>query len=391
MEFLAKAHQMFYPFSDKTDVTKKTGQGLTRKRAAGFRSKYSLGAVLGKGTYSVVRKGYNLVTKEPVAVKCIDELALSEKDAKALQREVKILRTLSHRNIISFKDFYYDSKEKMFFIVTEICEGGEMFDAVVAKTSYDEYKVREIMYALTDAVRHLHVRNITHRDLKPENILLKTKHNKGDFAVESLRIADFGFAFQHKDGNKENSLNTVCGSPIYVAPEILIHHSDKNSKGYKAKNVDIWSLGIIMYVLLCGYPPFMASQNKRSGENENERLFEKIKSGKFEFDKRYWKGISNGAKSLIKMMLCVDPKKRPSVHEVLRHHWFDIEKHKEREYSFKESPELNVRRTKRVHARSLASGHRWSNLKSAVHKLRFLSTTSSPSGSTAASSNRTEQ
>lgn len=369
MDFFSKAQQIFFSSSDKTDVTKMPSRGLRRRRASSFRSKYSLGGVLGKGTYSVVRKGYDLGTKERVAVKCIDELALSDKDAKALQREVKILSNLRHKHIISFKDFFYDSREKMFFIVTEYCGGGEMFDAVVAKTCYSEQKVRSIMFALADAVKHLHDRNITHRDLKPENILLKVSHSKGDFSVSSLKIADFGFAYQHKNASDNNFLKTVCGSPIYVAPEILRHHSSSSSsKGYLSKQVDVWSLGIIMYVLLCGYPPFMVSENK-SG-SENEKLFEKIKSGKFKFDEKYWKNISVSAKELVTRMLTVDPRKRATVGEVLKHPWFDFEKKRLKNAI---SPKLNIHRTRLVEANGYNNGHRWSNLKTAVNKLRFLS------------------
>lgn len=341
--------------------------------------------MLGKGTYSVVRKGINLQTKEEVAVKCIDEKMLSEKDIKALQREVRILKHLKHSNIISFKGFYQDKKSAMFFIVTEYCGGGELFDAIVAKTYYDETATRQMMRPLIDAVRYLHVRNVTHRDLKPENILLSLPHKNGKVDVSSLKLADFGFAFQHSQAihPDHQRLQTVCGSPIYVAPEILRHHeasltqkklkqsdqkTSEKTPGYRSKGVDVWSLGIIMYILLCGYPPFLdASHSTQS----NEVLFDKIKRGSFEFDPKYWNHISPEAKDLLRKMLNSDPKKRYSIQQVIRHAWF-LE-------NSANSTAVSVSRTKRVTVKGWSVGQKFGSLKNAVTKLRFLSISSSGS------------
>lgn len=167
-------------------------------------------------------------------------------------------------------------------------EGGELFDRIVDKSYYTEREARDLVLLLLEAIKYCHSYGIVHRDLKPENVLLSSKDDNA-----SIKLADFGFA-KKLDLDSEN-LTTACGTPGYVAPEIL------KGSSY-GKTVDIWSIGVITFILLCGYPPF-------HHDNHNA-LFRLIKAGKFEFSSPYWDHISDEAKDLINQMLVVDPAKR---------------------------------------------------------------------------------
>ena len=185
-----------------------------------------------------------------------------------------------------------------YYLVMEVMSGGELFDRIVQKSFYSEKEARDLVKILLDAICYMHERNIVHRDLKPENLLLQNKDNDSD-----IRLADFGFAKRVK-GNL--SLSTQCGTPGYVAPEIL--------KGDKyGLAVDMWSIGVITYILLGGYPPF-------HDENQTQ-LYKKIKSGDFVFHPEYWDVVSKEAKDLITRMLTVDHEKRMTAKDALNHPW----------------------------------------------------------------------
>jgi len=186
----------------------------------------------------------------------------------------------------------------MLYIVTEIVSGGELFDRIVSKGSYTEKDAADLVVKFLEAIEYLHEKGIVHRDLKPENLLLKSKDNDSD-----VKLADFGLS---KIVGQEVLMQTACGTPGYVAPEVL------RQKGY-GKAVDMWSVGVITYILLCGYPPFY--------DEDQATLFETIIRGKFEFHAEYWKDISSSAKDLIRKMLTVDPKKRLDAKQALKHPW----------------------------------------------------------------------
>jgi len=186
----------------------------------------------------------------------------------------------------------------MFFLVMERMSGGELFDRVVEKAYYNEKEARDVCKILLEAVGYCHANNVAHRDLKPENLLLVSEHDDG-----RVKIADFGFA---KRVTEPNSLSTQCGTPGYVAPEILEGHL------YDEK-ADMWSIGVILYILLGGYPPFI--------ENDQRKLFRKIRKGDYEFHDEYWNPVSTEAKNLIASLLTVKPSRRLSAHEALQNPW----------------------------------------------------------------------
>jgi calcium/calmodulin-dependent protein kinase I len=221
-----------------------------------------LDEVLGEGAYSIVRPAISKTSHEKVAVKIINKAGLSAEDEKDLKQEVSILKRLRHPNIVKLVDFF--EEPLTYIIVMEYIEGGELFDRIIQKNYYTEKEARDCVFAMLSAVKYIHDRDIVHRDLKPENLLLQSMSDDAD-----VKIADFGFS---SEVNGEN-LTQQCGTPGYVAPEILAH------KTY-GKPVDMWSLGVIMYILLGGYPPF-------HHENQKE-LFKLIMAGKFEFHAEFW-------------------------------------------------------------------------------------------------------
>ena len=241
-----------------------------------FGSKYELGAELGRGAYATVYSANNKVTFKKVAVKVVKKCRSED---EFLRQEVDILKRLKHPNIVSCLDFFEDYSS--FYVVMELVEGGEVFDQIIKKDTYSELEARELVFVLLNAIQYCHQRNIVHRDLKLENLLLASK---SDTHFGSIKVADFGFATKVKGTKKM----LVCGTPEYIAPEVL-------SKVPYGAPCDMWSIGIITYILLGGYPPFQ--------EKNQKDLFEKIKSGKFSFHNSHWKNISDEAKDFVKKLL----------------------------------------------------------------------------------------
>ena len=291
---------------------------------------------LGQGEYSRVKQGRHKDTDIPVAVKLIKKSKLQAEDLASVLQEVDILKELSsydenqatgfttthNPHFVQLFDFY--DTPKQYFLVLEMMEGGELFDRIVERTYYSVQDAKECCKNLLEAVQFLHERNICHRDLKPENLLLK------DFTSDTkIKIADFGFAKRSTD-----RMNTQCGTPGYVAPEVsplliflqtyhyiflmlfmitkILCHDDYGL------GVDIWSVGVILYTLLAGYPPFL--------ENDQKDLFVKIKEGNFEFHHTYWCDVPDEPKDLISNMLVVDPTHRFSARDALAHPWFEGER-----------------------------------------------------------------
>jgi calcium/calmodulin-dependent protein kinase I len=200
-----------------------------------FHELYRLGDVLGTGAFSVVKICNRLGSSDTFAVKCVDRRKLSDEDTVALLDEVAILRGLRHQHVIRLYDFI-EEPGNYYLVMEQMC-GGELFDRVVAKTYYNEKEARDTCKILLEAMRYCHANNVAHRDLKPENLLLPRLDNDSD-----VKIADFGFA---KWCFKPKSLRTQCGTPGYVAPEIL------RGELYDTK-VDMWSIGVILFILLGG-------------------------------------------------------------------------------------------------------------------------------------------
>ena len=234
--------------------------------------------------------------KDIYAAKIVTKAKLTKEDEDALQDEIAILRRINHANIISLYDVFDESA--YYYLVTEIMFGGELFDRIVTKTFYNEKEARDVCEVLFEAMHYIHSMGVAHRDLKPENLLLVSKTDD-----KNIKIADFGFA---KKVSSSKCLLTQCGTPGYVAPEIL-HGVPYGTKA------DMWSLGVIVYILLGGYPPFI-EQNQRE-------LFKKIKKGQYEFHVEYWGQISSEAKDLISGLLTVNPDKRLSAEDALQDPW----------------------------------------------------------------------
>lgn len=256
-------------------------------------TKYEIGETLGTGAFSEVKTATCRSTGERFAVKVIDKAKCKGKE-NMIQSEVEILKKVKHKNIIRLFDIY-ESPAKIFLIM-ELVTGGELFDRIVERGHYTEADAAKIIYDILLGVDYLHEMGICHRDLKPENLLFQTE--KEDAAI---MISDFGLSkiFQEID-----IMKTACGTPGYVAPEVL------RRQGY-GKNVDIWSIGVITYILLCGYPPFY--------EENNVELFNQIMKGHYEFDSPYWDNISVEAKNFVSRMLVVDASVRITTKEALLH------------------------------------------------------------------------
>lgn len=244
-----------------------------------------------------MREGYHRSNSAlSYAVKCVNRKKLSEEDEAALLDEVDILMEMKHLHIIRLYDFF--SEPSTYYLVMEQMSGGELFDRIVAKAYYNEKEARDTCKILIEAVGYMHQNHVAHRDLKPENLLLQSKDD--DSAV---KIADFGFA---KKVYEESSLTTQCGTPGYVAPEIL------EGTPYDQR-ADMWSVGVILYILLGGYPPFI--------ESTQRDLFRKIRRGEYEFHEEYWGTVSAEAKELISSLLTVKVDKRLDAVQALQNSW----------------------------------------------------------------------
>merc|ERR1719244_1151440 len=257
--------------------------------------KYHVRHVVGDGNFAVVRGCYSRSSRKEFAVKIIDKAKCQGKE-HMIESEIAILSAISHSNIIQLEEVFDFPAEK--YLVMEYVSGGDLFDAIAHDIKYSESVARDMIKDLANALQYLHDRMICHRDIKPENLLvIDMLHSK------SLKLADFGLAVVVRE-----PLFTVCGTPTYVAPEILAE------TGYGVK-VDVWAIGVIMYILLCGYPPFS------SRTNNQEELFDQILSGLFEFNSPDWDDTSYPAKELISWSLVVDPLQRYSAKEILQHPW----------------------------------------------------------------------
>uniref|UniRef100_A0A667Z658 Serine/threonine-protein kinase DCLK2 n=1 Tax=Myripristis murdjan TaxID=586833 RepID=A0A667Z658_9TELE len=261
--------------------------------------KYKVGKVIGDGNFAVVKECVERSTGQEFALKIIDKARCCGKE-HLIENEVAVLRRVRHPSIIQLIEV--DDTPTQLFLVMELVKGGDLFDAITSSTKYSERDASAMVFNLAGAVKYLHRMNIVHRDIKPENLLV-CEYPDG---TKSLKLGDFGLATV-----VEGPLYTVCGTPTYVAPEIIAE------TGYGLK-VDIWAAGVITYILLCGFPPF------RSENNVQEELFDQILRGKLEFPSPDWDNVSLPAKMLIGQMLQVNVDARYTAEEVLSHPWVTV-------------------------------------------------------------------
>jgi len=258
--------------------------------------------MLGEGSYGQVVKGEDKSTKNIRAIKAIDISKISDRDR--FDQEVAIQQSLDHPHIVKLYEVFKDAKRM--YLVMELCTGGELFDRILEEAerqeqeghegqAFDERGAANYMKQILGGMRYLHAKNYVHRDIKPENFLLQDKTKDA-----AIKIIDFGLATSFTPGKSE-PMKTKAGTPYYVAPEVL--------KGAYDEKCDIWSCGVICYVLLCGYPPFYGDRD--------EDILRQVKKGEFDFPSPDWDNISDEGKKIIKKMLTLDPKKRPSAFELL--------------------------------------------------------------------------
>lgn len=266
------------------------------REAGTFSDHYVLGTRLGEGAYSLVFRAQHIATGLDVAVKICAKERMLEADCVRLVEEVAIMARLSHPSILSLYSFYEDASA--YYIVMELCPGGELFERITTRPTYSEVEARDTIRTLASALSYMHSHGIAHRDLKPENILLSS----ADDNYAQIKLGDLGFAKR----TPPTGYTTSCGTPSYVAPEIL------RSEPYN-QACDLWSLGVVLYILLSGYAPF-------SSPNQSD-LFKAIVSGRFYFEPEYWSKISAPAKDLIRRLLVVDTRFRATAADVLAHPW----------------------------------------------------------------------
>lgn len=292
-EVLKKTLKMPLFGKDKKSKSKNGGKDTNEKNL--LEEKYHLKEMLGTGAFSEVRLAESKEKPGQLfAVKIIDKKALKGKE-DSLENEIMILRKLKHSNIVQLLETFED-KNKVYLIM-ELVTGGELFDRIVEKGSYTEKDAAHLIRQVLEAVDYMHQQGVVHRDLKPENLLYYSPDKDS-----KIMISDFGLS-KMEDGG---IMATACGTPGYVAPEVLAQ------KPY-GKAIDVWSIGVISYILLCGYPPFY---------DENDvNLFAQILKGEFEFDSPYWDEISDSAKDFIKNLICVNVEKRYSCKQALAHPW----------------------------------------------------------------------
>ncbi|XP_023272915.1 calcium/calmodulin-dependent protein kinase type II subunit beta isoform X3 [Seriola lalandi dorsalis] len=262
-----------------------------------FTDEYQLYEELGKGAFSVVRRCVKLCTGQEYAAKIINTKKLSARDHQKLEREARICRLLKHPNIVRLHDSI--SEEGFHYLLFDLVTGGELFEDIVAREYYSEADASHCIHQILESVHHIHQHDIVHRDLKPENLLLASKCKNA-----AVKLADFGLAIEVQ--GDQQAWFGFAGTPGYLSPEVL-------RKEAYGKPVDIWACGVILYILLVGYPPFW--------DEDQHKLYQQIKAGAYDFPSPEWDTVTPEAKNLINQMLTINPAKRINAQEALKHPW----------------------------------------------------------------------
>uniref|UniRef100_A0A8C1NBG8 calcium/calmodulin-dependent protein kinase n=1 Tax=Cyprinus carpio TaxID=7962 RepID=A0A8C1NBG8_CYPCA len=266
-----------------------------------FTDEYQLYEELGKGAFSVVRRCVKLCTGQEYAAKIINTKKLSARDHQKLEREARICRLLKHPNIVeeSQNKCEYGDRGRDIFSLSCSVTGGELFEDIVAREYYSEADASHCIHQILESVNHIHHHDIVHRDLKPENLLLASKCKNA-----AVKLADFGLAIEVQ--GDQQAWFGFAGTPGYLSPEVL-------RKEAYGKPVDIWACGVILYILLVGYPPFW--------DEDQHKLYQQIKAGAYDFPSPEWDTVTPEAKNLINQMLTINPAKRITAQEALKHPW----------------------------------------------------------------------
>uniref|UniRef100_A0A8C3AGG4 calcium/calmodulin-dependent protein kinase n=1 Tax=Cyclopterus lumpus TaxID=8103 RepID=A0A8C3AGG4_CYCLU len=262
-----------------------------------FTDEFQLYEELGKGAFSVVRRCVKLCTGQENAAKIINTKKLSARDHQKLEREARICRLLKHSNIVRLHDSI--SEEGFHYLLFDLVTGGELFEDIVAREYYSEADASHCIHQILESVHHIHQHDIVHRDLKPENLLLASKCKNA-----AVKLADFGLAIEVQ--GDQQAWFGFAGTPGYLSPEVL-------RKEAYGKPVDIWACGVILYILLVGYPPFW--------DEDQHKLYQQIKAGAYDFPSPEWDTVTPEAKNLINQMLTINPAKRITAQEALKHPW----------------------------------------------------------------------
>ncbi|KAF8821295.1 calcium-dependent protein kinase CDPK3 [Cardiosporidium cionae] len=284
---------------DQSEILTATPGMFIHVSTAVFSERYKGMKILGKGSFGEVILCKDRVTQQQYAVKVISKKQVKQTtDTASLLREVELLKQLDHPNIMKLYEFFEDSG--YFYLVGEVYTGGELFDEIINRKRFNEIDAARLVRQVLSGITYMHRNKIVHRDLKPENLLLESKAKDAN-----IRIIDFGLS-THFEASKK--MKDKIGTAYYIAPEVL--------RGTYDEKCDVWSIGVILYILLSGCPPF-------NGENEYD-ILKKVERGKFSFDLPQWKKISEPAKDLISKMLTYIPSMRISTKAALEHQWLKI-------------------------------------------------------------------
>ena len=280
---------------DNINISKKPS--LKRNSAPRLKNlgQFILGDKIGEGTFGIVRLATHILTGEKVAIKILDKRKITEDvDKEHVEREIKILKMLRHTNIVHL--FYVIQNSTSISLIMEYSSGKDLFDYLAAKKRLSEMEACGLFQQLISGLDYLHKLKVAHRDLKPENLLLDHEH-------KNIKLVDFGLSNIY---HSNELLSTSCGSPSYAAPEML------NSKEYDGSKVDIWSSGIILFAMICGYLPFE--------DKDKDNLYKKIQAGVFSIPSF----VSEQGRDLIQRILVTDPTKRMTIHHIKNHPWFNL-------------------------------------------------------------------
>ncbi|TWW62643.1 Calcium/calmodulin-dependent protein kinase type 1G, partial [Takifugu flavidus] len=263
-----------------------------KKSTSNIKEVFDFLGKIGRGSFSVVYMVREKKTGKLYALKCLKKKHLVQSN---LENEIRVLRRINHENVVGLEDFY--ESRTHYYLVMQLVSGGELFDRILDRGVYTEQDASKVIKQVLEAVSYLHKNSIVHRDLKPENLLFYSAEENA-----KIMVSDFGLSKTVENG----VMSTACGTPGYVAPEVLAQ------KPY-SQAVDCWSIGVITYILLCGYPPFF---------EENETLlFSKIRRAEYAFHSPFWDDISDSAKDFIGNMMEKNPTKRFTTEQALKHPW----------------------------------------------------------------------